>query len=81
VDDNQDSLSEGFPELGTVPEELSSALARARRATEELPPLEELAALQEAMIGLAEMGSLLDGMGLQYRRTGEGREGPTEGPE
>jgi hypothetical protein len=64
-----------------VPEELEEALARARRATEELPPLEELAALQEAMIGLAEMGALLDGMGLGYRRAGECRERPVEGPD
>jgi hypothetical protein len=74
---NEDSRPEGFPELEGVPEEMAEALARARRATEELPPLEELVALQEAMTGLAEMGALLDGIRLACER----REKPAEGPE
>jgi hypothetical protein len=78
---SEDSRPEGFPELGTVPEELAEALARARKATEELSPLEELAALQEAMTGLAEVGALLDGMRLGCERAGEGREKPAEGPD
>jgi hypothetical protein len=74
---SDDSRSEGLPELEGVSEEMVEALARARRATEELPPLEELAALQEAMAGLAEIGALLDGMRLACKR----REKPAEGPD
>jgi hypothetical protein len=36
--------------------DLEQALAQARKAAEELPPLAELPALQEAMVGLAQMG-------------------------
>jgi hypothetical protein len=72
---NEETRPGGFPEHGGVSEEMEEALARVRRATEELPPLEELAALQEAMAGLAEMGALLDGMRLGCER----REKPAEG--
>lgn len=58
---------------------MEEALARARKATEEVPPLEELAGLQEAMTGLAEMGALLERMRLACEGTGERREKPTEG--
>jgi hypothetical protein len=78
---NEGNWLEGFPELGTVPEEMAEALARARRATEELPPLEELAALQEAMTGLAEMGALLEGIRLGSGRAGETGQKPAEGPD
>jgi hypothetical protein len=76
---SEDTRPEGFPELGSIPEEMEEALARISRATEELPPLEELAALQEAMTGLAEMGALLEGMRLGCERAGEDREKPREG--
>ena len=45
--------------LGDVLEQLAEAVTDARKATEELPPLDELAALQEAMAGLAQMGAVL----------------------
>ena len=48
-----------------VSEDLENALDRLRGATEELPPLDELAALQEAMAGLAQMGVVLQ----RLRRT------------
>jgi len=45
--------------LTELSHELEDALDRLRGATEELPPLDELAALQEAMVGLAQMGAVL----------------------
>jgi len=42
-----------------VSEELEEALARVRGATKETPPLDQLAVLQEAMAGLAQMGAVL----------------------
>jgi hypothetical protein len=48
-----------------VSEELENALDRLRGATEELPPLDELAALQEGMAGLAQIGVVLQ----RLRRT------------
>jgi hypothetical protein len=56
---NNESTTAGSPDLENLPEDVQQAMARARRATKELPPLEELAALQEAMLGLAEMSALL----------------------
>jgi hypothetical protein len=64
------------PALENLPEDVQQAMARARRATEELPPLEELAALQEAMLGLAEMSAVV---GRLRRRPCEGDE-PGEDP-
>jgi hypothetical protein len=56
---NNESTTAEPPDLEGLPEDVQQAMARARRATEELPPLEELAALQEAMLGLAEMSALV----------------------
>jgi hypothetical protein len=52
------------PDLDDMPEDVQQAMARARKATEELPPLEELAVLQEAMLGLAEMSAVVGRMRL-----------------
>ncbi len=49
-----------MPDLGGLAEEMEKAMARARKAVADLPPLEELAALQEAMAGLAQMGALTE---------------------
>ena len=51
-------------------------LARVRGATEEMPPLDELAALQEAMAGLAQMGAVLQSL----RRTSREDAGAEEKP-
>jgi hypothetical protein len=69
------------PDLEQLPEEMQEALARAGKAMEELPPLEELAALQEAMLGLAEMGALLRGMRVPFQGPEEAVEKPAEAPE
>jgi len=50
-----------------VSEELEEALARVRGATKETPPLDQLAALQEAMAGLAQMGAVVQSL----RRTSQ----------
>jgi hypothetical protein len=78
---NEESPRLGIPDLGDLSEDVQQALARARKATEELPPLEELAALQEAMLGLAEMGALLNGMRLASQGADEAAEKPPESPE
>jgi hypothetical protein len=52
------------PDPERLAEEMEKAIAQARKATAELPPLEELAALQEAMAGLAQMGALTEKMRL-----------------
>jgi hypothetical protein len=70
-----------IPDFADLPEGVREALARARKATEELPPLEELAALQEAMLGLAEMGALLTGMRVASQSADEAVEKPAEEPE
>jgi hypothetical protein len=70
-----DSLRYKVPELEDLPYDVQEALVRARKATEELPPLEELAALEEAMLGLAEMSAVVGRMRLASRReTGSGEE-------
>jgi hypothetical protein len=61
-----------------VSEELEEALARVRGATEELPPLDELAALQEAMAGLAQMGAVLQSLRRTSREDAEAEEKPAE---
>jgi hypothetical protein len=64
----------GEPEiLGSVSlgEEMEQAMAQARKAMADLPPLEELAALQEAMAGLAGMGSTIEKMRLAAQQRGE----------
>jgi hypothetical protein len=78
---NEQTTRAEIPDLEDLPEDVQQALARARKATEELPPLEELAALQEAMLGLAEVGALLDGMRLASQGPNEAVEPPAEGPE
>ena len=61
---NDDGPAEEVPGLEGLCEELEQALGQVRRATEELPPLEELAMLQETMAGLAQVGSVLGQMQL-----------------
>jgi len=59
-----------MPDLGGLTEEMEEVIARARKAMAGLPPLEELAGLQEAMAGLARMGALTEKM----RRSAEQHE-------
>ena len=49
-----------MPDLGGLAEEMEKAMAQVRKAVADLPPLEELAAIQEAMAGLAQMGTLTE---------------------
>jgi hypothetical protein len=49
-----------MPDLGGLAEEMEKAMAQVRKAVADLPPLEELAAIQEAMAGLAQMGALTE---------------------
>jgi hypothetical protein len=51
-------------DFGDLTEEMENAMAQARKATDELPPLEELAGIQEAMAGLARMGGVVEKMRL-----------------
>jgi len=51
-------------ELGDLAEELEKAIGRVRKAMADARPLEELAGLQEAMAGLAQMGALTEKMQL-----------------
>ncbi len=69
---NESSTAEP-PDLENLPQDVQEALARARKATEELPPLEELAALQEAMLGLAGMSAVVGR--LRWGACGEGESG------
>lgn len=78
---NDDCPSEGPPEVEGMSQGMEKALGRARKATEELPPLEELAALQEAMTGLSEMGALLEKMRLACLCAGPRVERPGAGPD
>jgi hypothetical protein len=78
---DQETPSADISDFEDLPEEVQEALARARKATEELPPLEELAALQEAMLGMAEMGALIAGMRLASQRPDNALEKPAEEPE
>ena len=76
-----DELAEEQPlEFERLPEDLEEALAQARRATEDLPPLEELAALQEAMAGLAQMGAVMRRVRAASQRDEESVENPGEDP-
>ena len=49
-----------------------------RGATEELPPLDELAALQEAMAGLAQMGAVLQSLRRTPRENIQAEEKPAD---
>ena len=57
---NARSSDADMPDLERLAEEMERAMAQARKATAKLPPLEELAALEEAMAGLAQMGALTE---------------------
>jgi len=69
----ENKAAEEAPELAHLSEELEEALARLHGATEELPPLDELAAMQEAMAGLAQVGAVVQS--LRRAREGEGGAG------
>jgi hypothetical protein len=71
-----DKLLGEHPQIDQVSEELEDAVARLRGATEELPPLDELAALQEDMAGLEQMGAVLQSL----RRTSWGNREAEEEP-
>jgi len=69
----ENKAAEEAPELAHLSEELEEALARLHGATEELPPLDELVAMQEAMAGLAQVGAVVQS--LRRPREGEGGAG------
>jgi hypothetical protein len=73
-----DSPTAEEPEIEDVSSELEEALARLRGATEELPPLDELAALQEGMAGLAQMGAVLQSLRRRSGESAEAEEKPAE---
>jgi hypothetical protein len=75
-----ESLRYKVPELEDLPEDVQQALARVRQATEELPPLEELAVLQETMLGLAEVSAMVGRMRLASRQERESGEEPAQIP-
>ena len=79
---SDDELAEEQPlDFERLPEDLEEALTQARRATEDLPPLEELAALQEAMAGLAQMGAVMGRMRAASQRDEESVENSGEDPD
>lgn len=59
---SDDSPVEEVPGFEGLSKELERALGHVGRATEELPPLEELAGLQETMAGLSQVGSVVGRM-------------------
>ncbi len=76
--DSVDSPAAEDPEFEDVSSELEEALDRLRGATEELPPLDELAALQEGMAGLAQMGAVLQSLRRTSREDAEAEEKPAD---
>ena len=78
---NDELEEEQPPVFERLPEDLEEALMHARKATEELPPLEELAALQEAMAGLAQMGAVMGRMRAASQLDEESVENPEEDSE
>lgn len=78
---NDELEEEQPPVFERLPEDLEEALIHARKATEELPPLEELAALQEAMAGLAQIGAVMGRMRAASQRDEESVENPGEDPD
>jgi hypothetical protein len=68
---SDDSLAEEVPGLDGLSGELEQALGQVRRAIEELPPLEEVAGLQETMAGLAQVGSVVGRMQLAAEQEAE----------
>ena len=76
--ETDDKLVGEHPQIDQVSEELEDAVARLRGATEELPPLDELAALQEAMAGLAQMGAVLQSLRRTSRESTEAEEEPAD---
>lgn len=60
-----------IPDLGSLGEEMEKAMAQARKAMADLPPLDELGGLQAAMAGLAGMGTVIEMMRLAAQRRDE----------
>jgi hypothetical protein len=58
----EDKAAQEAPGLERLSEELEEALARVHGATEGLPPLGELAAVLEAMAGLAQMAAVVQSL-------------------
>ena len=74
-----DKAAQEAPELERLSEELEEALARVHGATEELPPLDELAAVLEAMAGLAQMGAVVQSLRKACEGDGEAVDDSVEG--
>jgi hypothetical protein len=60
-----------IPGSDTLAEEIEEAIAQVRRGMADLPPLEELAGLQEALAGLAGMGTIIEKMRLAAQERDE----------
>ncbi len=60
-----------MPGFEGLAEDMEKAMAEARKAMDDLPPLEELGAVQEAMAGLAAMGTALEKMRLAAQQRDE----------
>jgi len=58
-------------DLDSLAEEMEKAMVQARKAMADLPPLEELAELQEAMAGLAGMGTVIEKLQLAAQQRDE----------
>jgi hypothetical protein len=71
-------LAETICEEHDAWQELAAAVWRLRAATEELPPLDEPAALQEGMAGLAQMGAVLQSLRWSSRESAEAEEKPAD---
>jgi hypothetical protein len=76
--DSGDSPAAEDPEMEDAWSELEEALARLRGVTEELPPLDELAALQAGMAGLAQMGAILQAWRRSSRESADPGEKPAD---
>jgi hypothetical protein len=74
----EDKSAQETPELEYLSEELEEALALVHGATEELPPLDELAAVLEAMGGLAQMGAVVQSLRKACEGEGEAGDDPVE---
>jgi len=74
----EDKAAEEAPGLEYRSEELEEALARVHGAPGELPPMNELAAVQEAMAGLAQMGAVVQSVRKACEGEGEAVDDPVE---
>ena len=75
---DRDASPEEISEPHDVPQELEKPLARLRGATEELLPLDELAAVLEAMAGLTQIGAVVQSLRKACEADGQAVDDPGE---